>query len=840
MKSKVLSLLLAVLLLTGLVLPIATFADGETYTVSFAPGTGTGSMDSATVNAGDSYTLPACGFTHTNSERVFYKWSVGGERKDPGDPIIVSADTTVTALWVYTASSSLVNHTQDNSTTNYVGKLVMTDTRTGTTTTEALYDETASSTYTQPMNSDVASMSGNCVSTLMTALYSYPNANFISDDKPTLAADHAEVVDSWNHITYRFEEAPDEAGDYVRTMYMEGDYGNAWRFTETVTGEYISPTYTVTVSTAIHGSVSADKASAAEGETVTLTVTPDTDYELKTLTVKDASDNPVSVTDNSFTMPAGNVTVTASFKPVYRNLALGAAAGGHVDALIGDHLEPDITNTGGLNSTTMKGASVTLTATPDSGYTFKGWYRGVIGSSYFVESNDGTLISASATYSFTLEVNTNLQAVFEEDATPLHHYDEIQVWIGDAAGNTPGDAFTGGKVAVSYTPSYDDYPEDVAAKDGAAFEHGQIFGCYVGDEVTLCAQPDSGYRFVGWYLADGAWPAHGPEKYTGDMLSDQTSYSFELSSTNRLICAVFEALPPSPATYTVNVTNDGNGTGSASPASGTAGTEITLTAAPNEGCRLKEWEVVSGGVTVADSKFTLGSADVEIKAIFEAIPTYTVTFNMDGGSSVPDQPVAEGSKAAKPTDPIKEDSIFDGWYGDSDFSAAFDFNAPVTADAAIYAKWKKADYVLTAITGTTEDASHTWTKGSTGDVMITVKLNDGVDHSFARFTGVQIDGTTLENGTDYTAREGSTIVTLKAATLERLSSGVRAVTILFDNGQVNSTLTIKAASRARSSSSPATGDGADPGLWLSAMVVSASALAVLAAADGSRRRASRQ
>ena len=97
------------LLLTGLVLPVAAFADGETYTVSFAPGTGTGSMASVTVNAGDSYTLPACGFTHANPERAFYKWVVGSEFKDPGDAITVSADTTVTAKWKYTTSPTVDN-----------------------------------------------------------------------------------------------------------------------------------------------------------------------------------------------------------------------------------------------------------------------------------------------------------------------------------------------------------------------------------------------------------------------------------------------------------------------------------------------------------------------------------------------------------------------------------------------------------------------------------------------------------------------------------------------------------------------------------------------------------
>ncbi len=75
--------------------------------------------------------------------------------------------------------------------------------------------------------------------------------------------------------------------------------------------------------------------------------------------------------------------------------------------------------------------------------------------------------------------------------------------------------------------------------------------------------------------------------------------------------------PEATNVYTVDVTNDGNGTASASPASGVTGTEVTLTSRPNEGYQFKEWQVITGGVTVKDNRFTIGTANVEIKAIFE-------------------------------------------------------------------------------------------------------------------------------------------------------------------------------------------------------------------------------
>ncbi len=69
--------------------------------------------------------------------------------------------------------------------------------------------------------------------------------------------------------------------------------------------------------------------------------------------------------------------------------------------------------------------------------------------------------------------------------------------------------------------------------------------------------------------------------------------------------------------YSVTVENDGNGTASASPDSAAEGTEITLTAAPNSGYRFKEWQVISGGVRIANNSFTMSAENVIVKAVFE-------------------------------------------------------------------------------------------------------------------------------------------------------------------------------------------------------------------------------
>lgn len=87
----------------------------------------------------------------------------------------------------------------------------------------------------------------------------------------------------------------------------------------TVTATYEDiPTYMVTVSDTIeNGIVTAEKFEYIEGDAVTLTITPNEGYALKTLTV-DGEDVTENVTENEYTfeMPAAEVVVTATFVEV--------------------------------------------------------------------------------------------------------------------------------------------------------------------------------------------------------------------------------------------------------------------------------------------------------------------------------------------------------------------------------------------------------------------------------------------------------------------------------------------------------------------------------------------
>lgn len=71
--------------------------------------------------------------------------------------------------------------------------------------------------------------------------------------------------------------------------------------------------YSVSCVTPNNGTISATPTVACAGETVSLTATPDSGYSFGGWTVTTIAGETVSVTENKFTMPASNVTVTAAF-----------------------------------------------------------------------------------------------------------------------------------------------------------------------------------------------------------------------------------------------------------------------------------------------------------------------------------------------------------------------------------------------------------------------------------------------------------------------------------------------------------------------------------------------
>ncbi|MGN0513605.1 MAG: InlB B-repeat-containing protein, partial [Lachnospiraceae bacterium] len=146
--------------------------------------------------------------------------------------------------------------------------------------------------------------------------------------------------------------------------------------------------------------------------------------------------------------------------------------------------------------------------------------------------------------------------------------------------------------------------------DGNGSASANVSTAAQGTTVTVTATPNSGYKFKEWQVVSG-----------GVTLSSTTANpaTFTMGSTAVQVKAVFEQI-----TYGITVTNDGNGSASANVNTAASGTKVTITANPNNGYEFKEWQVVSGGVTLSSTTanpatFTMGSTAVQVKAVFEQI-----------------------------------------------------------------------------------------------------------------------------------------------------------------------------------------------------------------------------
>ena len=147
--------------------------------------------------------------------------------------------------------------------------------------------------------------------------------------------------------------------------------------------------YTITAAEEIeNGTVSVDKTSATSGETVKITATADDTYELSALSVTDENGNKIPVTDGSFTMPKGNVLVSATFASIFHNICIAQ----------------DIEN-GTVSvdkESAAQGETITVTAEPDEGYLLNSIHvTDADGNEITVTENTFTMPKAHVTVSAT-------------------------------------------------------------------------------------------------------------------------------------------------------------------------------------------------------------------------------------------------------------------------------------------------------------------------------------------------------------------------------------------------------------------------------------------------------
>ena len=405
-------------------------------------------------------------------------------------------------------------------------------------------------------------------------------------------------------------------------------------------------TYTVTVTGG-----TADKATAASGETVTLTVgTAPDGSEFLHWTVDGAE-----IEGNTFKMPAKNVTAEAVFGKINYTVTVTGGTADKTTAQLGDKItltvgnipegkvfshwtvngtridgntftmtaanavveavytdaEYDITVTGGTadKETAKLGETVTLTAgkAPD-GQQFSHWtVNGTrIDGNTFVMTAADAVVEAVYTY---IDYTSSVTGGTADKAT-AHVGDTVKLTPNAPGANQAfshwtvngeaieGNTFTMPAANVTanavFVTSYTVMVEGGTA-DKTTAKEGEIITLTVGSVPQ-------GKEFDYWTV-------------NGDRIEGNT---FEMPAENVTVNAVYADV------YTISVTG-----GTADKETARAGVVITLTpGAAEEGKQFDHWE--SEDVEITDNKFTMPASDVEITAVFTYVQ-YKIT--VTGGTA---------------------------------------------------------------------------------------------------------------------------------------------------------------------------------------------------------------
>ena len=455
--------------------------------------------------------------------------------------------------------------------------------------------------------------------------------------------------------------------------------------------------HAVTITTDGNGTASASLAKAADGSEITLTAMPNEGYRFKEWQVISGD---VTIVDDKFTMPDSEVEIKAIFEE-------------DTPPVPTDPAKPSISVTG---TYTYNGSEHTATV---SGYdpatmdisgntaTDAGDYT-VRVTSKTGRWADGSTGAVTAEWKIGKATQEAPDSLAGSPPTTEGGGDGKITGVTDkmeyrAESETIYTACTGIEIenlpADTYFVRYAEDNNHFASSDTVVtvgkgtpladctitFNAGGGSGSM--DSVTVKAETNYILPECGFTAPDDqefkAWEIGGTEYEVGD------SYTV-LGDTE--IKALWENSVITPTTYTVTVKTDGNGTASASPDKAVAGTEIRLTATPNTGYHFKEWQVMSGGVTIKDDKFLMPSANVDVKAIFEEdvpAPTeFIVTFDGNGGTpSVVSMTTTNQKLTSLPSASRSGSYSFDGWYTDKSGGTKITTDTVFSANTTVYAHW---------------------------------------------------------------------------------------------------------------------------------------------------------
>jgi hypothetical protein len=421
----------------------------------------------------------------------------------------------------------------------------------------------------------------------------------------------------------------------------------------TVTAEFEAIVYSITIGDMTNGSVSADPASAAAGTVVTLTVTPSQGYRLKADTLK-LNDGDVAVsagsgTAHTFTMPLGNVTVTAEFEVLPSNLHAV-----RIDqAVIHGTVEADLAEA-------AAGVTITLTTAPEAGYALK---------ADSLKVNNGAIsLSGTGPYTFAMPA-ADVTVTAEFEAVPYSvTIDDLE--NGSVSPNTTS-AAVGTTVSLTVTPAlgYGLKADSLKVNNGAVSLSGTgpyTFAMPAGDATVSAAFEKVSYNVTIGSLTNGdisssmqkatigetiiltVTPGIGYKLKAGTLKVNGTitpspsnaAYTFAMPGADAVVTAEFELTD-----YAISIAGSvSHGNIATNKETAKMGDTVTLTVTPETGYALKAGTLkINGSITPEGSgpyTFVMPAAEVTVTAVFEAI-SYNVTIGaLTNGAITPDKETA--------------------------------------------------------------------------------------------------------------------------------------------------------------------------------------------------------
>ena len=337
-----------------------------------------------------------------------------------------------------------------------------------------------------------------------------------------------------------------------------------------------------------------------------------------------------------------------------------------------------------------------------------------------------------------------------------------------------------------------------------------------------------------WYYSKQITDTDTVTIKASDIAADaNTPASIDLSA-----CKIWlEATDTDGMIYAINATNvyaltvtNGSGTGEYEQ-----GATVTITAdTATSGQQFKEWEVVSGTITLADSMretttFTMPAEAVSVKANYEVIPVteYTITSTTGANGSISPSgtvKVASGGSQTFTITPAMGYEIdtlkVDGSAVSSVTSYTFNNVDKAHTIEATFKKKQSPEPTPTSykiISG----ADSEWKQNTDGN--ITIRGNG----EFSKFESVKVDGSIID-AKNYIAKEGSTIIILKTDYLKTLSVGTHSFEIVWTDGSAVTNFKIsKNTDDSQQPTPPQTGDNSRPMLWVTLLAASLAGLLAL-------------